>query len=90
VPLRLTLALPPYLKEMKDCRNAWVNTNFLIWLGLKEQNELDLANKLATKTLDLVKKSGIREFYNPYTGDRIRAKSFGWSTLVAIMKKALS
>jgi len=59
-------------------------------LGLKEQNELDLANKLASKTLDLVKKSGFREFYNPYTGEGMRAKSFGWSTLVAIMKKASS
>ncbi|UJG44194.1 MAG: hypothetical protein K9W46_03200 [Candidatus Heimdallarchaeum endolithica] len=66
---------------------TWVNTNFLIWLGLNKQKEFELAGKVAERTIAIIKKSGFREFYNPFTGKGMGAKSFGWSTLVYSMNK---
>ena len=57
-------------------------------MGLNKQKEFEFADKIAERTLAMIKKSGFREFYNPYTGKGMGAKSFGWSTLVYLMKKS--
>jgi glycogen debranching enzyme len=67
---------------------TWINTNFFIWLGLKKHKEYKIADKIAKKSVELVQKSGYREFYNPITGIGGGAKNFGWSTLVIIMKES--
>ncbi len=66
---------------------TWINTNFFLWNGLKKQNEIKIADELTEKTLNLVIKSGYREFYNPLTGDGGGAEKFGWSTLILLMQK---
>ncbi|MHA1551207.1 MAG: MGH1-like glycoside hydrolase domain-containing protein [Candidatus Heimdallarchaeaceae archaeon] len=66
---------------------TWINTNFFLWTGLKRHNETKIAEELTEKTLNLVRKSGFREFYNPITGDGGGAKNFGWSTLILLMQK---
>ncbi len=65
---------------------TWINTNYFIWLGLKKQEEIKLADDLAKKSKELVIKSGFREFYNPITGEGAGAENFGWSTLVVLME----
>ena len=66
---------------------TWINTNFFLWNGLKRHKETKIAKELSEKTLNLIKESGFREFYNPITGDGGGAKSFGWSTLILLMQK---
>ncbi len=66
---------------------TWINTNFFLWNGLKRHNEKKIAKELTEKTVNLIKKSGFREFYNPITGDGGGAENFGWSTLVLLMQK---
>lgn len=64
---------------------VWVNTNWFIWKGLLKHNYRRLADQLAAKTTELVHKSGLREFYNPFTGSGEGQKDYGWSALVVDM-----
>lgn len=61
---------------------TWVNINWLLIQGLRRYGRDDLATKISDRTLDMVYKSGFREFYNPFNGNGHGAKHFGWSTLV--------
>ncbi|MDH7476616.1 MAG: hypothetical protein QHH09_04135 [Microgenomates group bacterium] len=46
----------------------------------------NLAKKIASGSLEMVRKSGFREFYNPETGEGYRVKNFGWSTLAVFFE----
>lgn len=61
---------------------TWINTNWFIIKGLKKHGYGEIANEITTKTLEMVEKSGFREYYNPETGEGYRRTDFGWSTLV--------
>jgi hypothetical protein len=45
----------------------------------------ELADDISAKSLACIQKSGFREYYNPYTGEGLGAKNFGWSTLILDM-----
>lgn len=64
---------------------TWININWLIFNALKEKGYQNVAKKIKEKTIELVLKSGFREFYNPITGEGLRSKDYGWSTLVVDM-----
>jgi glycogen debranching enzyme len=64
---------------------TWINTNWYIIKGLKHQGYKEAAEKLSDRSVGLVRRSGFREFYNPFTGEGYGAKNFGWSTLVVDM-----
>ena len=66
---------------------TWINTNFFLWNGLKRHKQIKTAEELVEKTLDLINKSGFREFYNPLTGEGGGAEKFGWSTLILLMNR---
>jgi len=64
---------------------TWLNTNWLIYKGLKFHGYHDLADRIRQSSLELVLKSGFWECFNPYTGEGYGADNFGWSTLVVDM-----
>lgn len=64
---------------------TWINTNWYIVQGLKKHGYKKEAKKIVDKSVDLVRTSGYREFFNPLTGEGYGAKNFGWSTLVVDM-----
>lgn len=64
---------------------AWVNTNWLVWKGLKRHGFDDVASHLAGRTVAMVAQQGLREFYNPLSGRGMGARSFGWSALALDM-----
>lgn len=64
---------------------VWINTNWFIWRGLIKHGYKELAGYLAKKTIDLVERSGFREFYNPFIGRGEGQKNYSWSTLVVDM-----
>lgn len=68
---------------------TWINTNWFIIRGLLQYGELELARNIARKSVAMVEKGGFREFYNPYTGDGMRVKNFGWSTLAVTFPSLL-
>jgi neutral trehalase len=61
---------------------TWVNTNWYLWQGLRAHGYPDVATELASRTVAMLARGGIREFYNPYTGEGQGAVDFGWTSLV--------
>jgi glycogen debranching enzyme len=64
---------------------TWINTNWLIWEGLKRHGHAGPADAVAGSSRELAESSGFCEFYNPLSGKGGGERDFGWSTLAAIM-----
>jgi len=61
---------------------VWINTNWFTIEALAAHGYRETACEIKEKTLEMVDKSGFREYYNPHTGKGLGAESFAWSTLV--------
>jgi hypothetical protein len=61
---------------------TWINAAWLVWLGLVrlgyETEAVDLAGRVARA----VRGAGLREYYDPFTGEGMGATDFSWSALV--------
>jgi hypothetical protein len=44
---------------------VWINTDWLLWLGLRQHGVDDLAAELRASMLGLVRRSGFREYFHP-------------------------
>lgn len=74
-----------YFDETKYWQGpTWINMNWLIIEGLKNYNMTEEAEKLASKTIDLVKKSGPSEYFSPISGQPVGAENFSWTAALAI------
>lgn len=62
---------------------TWVNSAWLVWLGLRRLGYEDEARELAAGVLGAAVREGLREYYDPRTGKGLGAKDFAWSALVA-------
>ncbi len=72
-----------YLRPRRYWRGpTWVNSAWLIWIGLRRLGYVELADELAARVGGAVARSGLREYYNPFTGAGMGAVDFGWSSLV--------
>jgi len=61
---------------------TWINAAWLVWLGLVRLGYAEQAGELAARVAGAVRTEGLREYYDPYTGDGLGAVDFGWSSLV--------
>ncbi len=61
---------------------TWVAINWYLYWGLREHGRADVASELARRTLEMVERGGMREFFDPRTGAGQGAPSFGMTTLV--------
>ncbi len=64
---------------------SWMNSNWYLWRGLKTHGRQDLADTIAAASVEMVKKSGFREYYNPLTAEGFGAEDFSWTGLVLDM-----
>lgn len=73
---------------------TWIYPNWFIVKGLTKQayrfpqwqdKYLGLAALITSRTYEMVRHSGFREYYHSWTGRGMRARRFGWSTLVLDM-----
>ncbi len=64
---------------------TWVNTNWYLVKGLRKHGFNEFAQTIVDRTVELVKRGGFREFFDPFTGEGYGASYFGWSTLVVDM-----
>jgi hypothetical protein len=62
---------------------TWVNSSWLVWLGLRRLGYEEEAARLADGVIGAVAREGLREYYDPRDGRGLRARDFAWSTLVA-------
>jgi len=70
----------------------WVNTNWMIWLGLLKYGYRDIAEQIRQGILELAANHGFREYYDPFTGEGLGGKSFSWTAalVVDLIKKTPS
>jgi neutral trehalase len=61
---------------------TWLNVNWYLYWGLRQHGFDDVARELAQRSIALVATSGVREFFDPITGEGEGARDFGWTTLV--------
>ncbi|HEY8501696.1 MAG TPA: hypothetical protein VIL21_03350, partial [Solirubrobacterales bacterium] len=62
---------------------TWVNSAWLVWLGLRRLGYQEEAQQLADGVIGAVAREGLREYYDPRNGKGLGAKDFAWSALVA-------
>jgi hypothetical protein len=62
---------------------TWVNSAWLVWLGLRRLGYAAAAERLANGVIGAVERGGLREYYDPRTGAGLGACDFAWSALVA-------
>lgn len=66
---------------------AWIGTNWFIYKGLLNYDFIDIAKQIKESSLELLQKSGFREYFNPFTGEGLGAKNFTWGALVTDMNE---
>jgi hypothetical protein len=64
---------------------TWVNSGWLLWLGLVRLGYEEHARRLADGIGRAVQRGGLREFYDPWDGHGMGAVDFGWSALALEM-----
>jgi hypothetical protein len=72
----------PYVRHRYWRGPVWVNTAWLIWLGLRRLGYAEHADTLAQRITQTVQRSGLREYYDPFAGAGMGQHDFAWSTLV--------
>ena len=61
---------------------TWVNAAWLLWLGLVRLGYRSEAEEMGRRIMGAVAASGLREYYDPHTGEGMGAQDFSWSALV--------
>jgi hypothetical protein len=59
----------------------WINSAWLVWLGLTRLGYSEQAAELVKRVGDAVTSEGLREYYDPFSGRGMGAVDFGWSAL---------
>jgi hypothetical protein len=62
---------------------TWVNSAWLVWLGMRRLGYEAEAQHLADGVIGAVARKGLREYYDPRSGKGLGAVDFAWSALVA-------
>jgi len=65
---------------------TWINAAWLLWLGLVRLGYEQAAEEMVARLRAAVGAAGLREYYDPYTGAGMGARSFSWSALIADMR----
>jgi hypothetical protein len=63
---------------------VWINTNWLLWMGLRQHGHARLAEEIAASSLGLVARSGFHEYFDPFDGRGFGTDEFGWTAALTI------
>lgn len=64
---------------------TWMATNWFIHRGLTRYGLVEDAARVLERSMQLLEKSGFREYFNPLTGEGLGAVDFTWGALVVDM-----
>ena len=64
---------------------TWVNAAWLLWLGLVRLGYEEPARRMAESLAETILREGLREYYNPLTGEGVGATDFAWTSLILEM-----
>jgi glycogen debranching enzyme len=62
----------------------WINTNWLLERGTRAAGETGLADELRHSSLELVRRAGLREYFDPHTGTGYGADRFSWTAALTL------
>jgi hypothetical protein len=62
----------------------WININWMIYYGLLRYGYKYGAEIIKSGIVNLVKRYGFREYYNPYNGKGLGGRNFSWTAALAI------
>jgi glycogen debranching enzyme len=60
---------------------TWLSVNWYLYWGLRQHGFGEVAAELRRRTIAMVARGGVREFYNPLTAEGQGALDFGWTCL---------
>ncbi|WP_344244284.1 MGH1-like glycoside hydrolase domain-containing protein [Actinocorallia libanotica] len=63
---------------------TWVNTNWLLWAGARQQGMDSIADLLYGGTLRLIRQSGFREFFDPFDGSGRGSHDYSWTAALLL------
>lgn len=63
---------------------VWLNTDWLLWRGLSQHGRAAPAGDIAASMVGLVRRSGYREYFNPFGGEGYGGADFSWSAALLI------
>lgn len=66
----------------------WAPTTYLIWDGLRQQDEAALAHDIARRFCALCETSGMAENFDAITGAGLRDQAFAWTSAVYLLLSA--
>src|SRR3990167_7790642 len=64
---------------------VWFASNWFVYRGLLRYDYQNIADRLLENSMELLEKSGFREYYHPDTGAGLGAHDFTWCALVVDM-----
>ena len=62
----------------------WANLNWLLARGLRQHGLVGQAGRLEETTLQLAEQGGIREYFDPLTGEGRGSEDFSWTAAVLL------
>jgi len=75
----------PYFNKSNYWRGpVWINTNWMLWIGLLNYGFKDEAEVIKSAVFELVKNHGFREYFNPTTGEGLGGNDFSWTAALVI------
>jgi len=63
---------------------VWINTDWLVWRGLRQHGETALAGEVEDSMVGLVRCSGFREYYDPFGAQGYGSDDFSWTAALLL------
>jgi hypothetical protein len=63
---------------------VWINTDWLVARGLRQHRVPELMDEVEGSVIRLVRHSGFREYYDPFTGSGYGSQAFSWSAALML------
>jgi glycogen debranching enzyme len=63
---------------------VWINTDWLVWRGLRRHGETELAAEVEASMVGLVDRSGFREYYDPFGAQGYGSDDFSWTAALLL------
>ena len=64
---------------------TWINAAWMLWIGMVRLGYEAEARELVARLVPMIEREGLREYYDPLTGEGLGAREFAWTSLIAEM-----
>ncbi len=69
---------------------TWVNAAWMLSIGLRRLGYEERADEMAARLTATVMREGLREYYDPNTGEGLGAREFAWTSLICELADPVS